>query len=146
MAHGDALKGKWVASTITLTWKVVYPAFLPPMRTPRLPAVDWNDASADLNGLIRFAERRNLVSVRVPSHFIWPLPQIKGAVASQMSLAVYQITPSHISYECKLERRILFVTQMKFQFKTIKCVGPNIFRKYVCVVRDGICITFLSLL
>jgi len=28
---------------------------------------------ADLNGLVRFAERRNLVSVRVPSHFIWPL-------------------------------------------------------------------------
>jgi len=27
------------------------------------------DAPADLNGLIRFAERRNLVSARVPSHF-----------------------------------------------------------------------------
>jgi len=39
------------------------------MRTPRLPAVDWTDAPADLNGLVRFAERRNLVSVRVPSHF-----------------------------------------------------------------------------
>jgi len=30
--------------------------------------------SADLNGLVRFAERRNLVSARVPSHFNWPLP------------------------------------------------------------------------
>jgi len=29
---------------------------------------------ADLNGLVRFAERRNLVSARVPSHFNWPLP------------------------------------------------------------------------
>ena len=28
---------------------------------------------ADLNGLVRFAERRNLVSVRLPSHFNWPL-------------------------------------------------------------------------
>jgi hypothetical protein len=28
-----------------------------------------NDAPADLNGLVRFAERRNLVSGRVPSHF-----------------------------------------------------------------------------
>jgi len=28
---------------------------------------------ADLNGLVRFAERRNLVSARVPSHFNWPL-------------------------------------------------------------------------
>jgi len=39
------------------------------MRTPRLPAVDWTDAPADLNGLVRFAERRNLVSALVPSHF-----------------------------------------------------------------------------
>ena len=37
--------------------------------TPRLPVVDWTDAPADLNGLVRFAERWNLVSVRVPSHF-----------------------------------------------------------------------------
>jgi len=48
---------------------MVYPALLPPIRTPRLPVVDWTDASADLNGLVRFAERRNLVSARVPSHF-----------------------------------------------------------------------------
>ena len=52
---------------------MVYPALLPLMRTTRLPAVDWTDASADLNGLVRFAERRYLVSARVPSHFSWPL-------------------------------------------------------------------------
>ena len=39
------------------------------MRTPRLPVVDWTDAPADLNVLVRFAERRNLFSARVPSHF-----------------------------------------------------------------------------
>jgi hypothetical protein len=44
------------------------------MRTPRLLVFDRTDASADLNGLVRFAERRNLVSARVPSHFNWPLP------------------------------------------------------------------------
>jgi len=44
------------------------------MRTPQLPVVDQTDAPADLNGLVRFAERLNLVSVRVPSHFNWPLP------------------------------------------------------------------------
>ena len=38
---------------------MVYPALLPPMRTPRLPAVDWNDATADLNGLVRFARKTN---------------------------------------------------------------------------------------
>ena len=35
--------------------------------------IDWTDAPADLNGLVRFAERRNLVSARVPSHFNWSL-------------------------------------------------------------------------
>jgi len=32
----------------------MYPALLPLMRTPQLPVVDWTDASADLNGLVRF--------------------------------------------------------------------------------------------
>jgi hypothetical protein len=48
---------------------MVYRALLPLMRTPRLPVVDCTDAPADLNGLARFAERRNLFSARVPSHF-----------------------------------------------------------------------------
>ena len=77
MAHGDAREGKWrgnwrmgwVASILTLPRNVVYPALLPLMRTPRLPAVDWTDAPDDLNGLVRSAERRNLVSARVPSRF-----------------------------------------------------------------------------
>jgi hypothetical protein len=32
--------------------------------------IDWTDAPADLNGLIYFAKRRNLVSACVPSHFM----------------------------------------------------------------------------
>jgi len=48
---------------------MVYPALLPLMRTLRLPVIDRTYAPADLNGLVRFAERRNLVSARVPSHF-----------------------------------------------------------------------------
>jgi len=35
----------------------------------RPPVVEWTDHPADLNGLVSFAERRNLVSARVPSHF-----------------------------------------------------------------------------
>jgi len=77
MAHGDAQEGKWrgnwrmewVAITLTLPRNVVYPALLPLIRTPRLTAVDWTDALADLNGLVRFGERRTLVSAHVPSHF-----------------------------------------------------------------------------
>ena len=76
-AHGDTWEGKWrgnwrmewVASTLILSRNMVYPALLTLMRTARLPAVDWTDASADLNGLVRFGERRNLVSALVPSHF-----------------------------------------------------------------------------
>ena len=75
VAHGDAREGKWrrywrmegVASTLTPPPNVVYPALLKLMRTPRLPAVDWNNAPTDLNGLVRFGERRNMVFARVPS-------------------------------------------------------------------------------
>jgi hypothetical protein len=55
---------------------MVYPALLPLMRTPRLPVADWTDTPADLNWLVRFAERRNLVSASVPSHFKRSLPQM----------------------------------------------------------------------
>ena len=58
---------EWVASTLTPPPNVVYPALLKLMHTPRLPVVDWTDAPTDLNGLVRFGERRNLVAARVPS-------------------------------------------------------------------------------
>jgi hypothetical protein len=41
---------------------MVYPALLPLMHTTQLPVVDWTDAPASLNGLVRFAQRRNLIS------------------------------------------------------------------------------------
>ena len=53
---------------------MVYPALLQLMHTPRLPIVDRTDTPADLNGLVRFAERRNLVFLRVPAHFKRSLP------------------------------------------------------------------------
>ena len=55
---------------------MVYPVLLPLMRKPRLPVVDWTGPPADLNGHVRFVERRNLVSARVPSHFKRSLPLI----------------------------------------------------------------------
>jgi hypothetical protein len=57
----------------TLPRNTVYPALPPLMRTPRLPVVDWTDYPADLNELFRFAERRNLVSALLPSHYNWSL-------------------------------------------------------------------------
>ena len=82
LAHGDARecnwRGKWrmewEASTLILPRNVVYPALLKLMRTPRLPAVDWTDSPADLNGLVRFGERWNLVSARVSSCFKRTIP------------------------------------------------------------------------
>ena len=82
VAHGDAREGKWrgnwrmewVASTLTRPRNVVYPTLLTLMRTPWLPAVDWTDSPADLNGLVRFGERRNVVSACVPSGSARTLP------------------------------------------------------------------------
>ena len=84
VAHGDAREGKWrgnwriewVASTLTWPRHVVYPALLTLTRTPRLPAVDWTDSPADLHGLVRLGERRNLVSARVPSGSARALPLV----------------------------------------------------------------------
>ena len=45
---------------------------------PRLPAVDWTDSPADLNGLVRLGERRNVVSARVPSRSAPALPSSYG--------------------------------------------------------------------
>ena len=84
VAHGDAREGKWkgnwrmecVAITLTPPPNMVYPTLLKLMRTPRLPAVDWTDAPTDLNGLVRFGERWNLVSACVPSRSARAIPWI----------------------------------------------------------------------
>ena len=83
VTHGDAREGKWrgnwrmewVASTLTPPPNVVYPTLLKLMRKPRLPAVDWTDAPTDLNGLVCFGERRNLVSARVSSRSARAIPR-----------------------------------------------------------------------
>jgi len=78
VTHGRGSEGEtmeWVGVPFTLPRNMVYPALIPLMRTPRLPVIDWTDAPADLNGLVLFAERRNLVSARVPAHFT---PSLSG--------------------------------------------------------------------
>jgi hypothetical protein len=47
----------------------------------------WTDAHADLNGLVRFAERQNLISARVPSHFNWPVPYGSHSSITSVTLA-----------------------------------------------------------
>ena len=70
----------------TLPRNMVYPALLPLMRTSRLPVIYLHDAPANLNGLVRFAERRNLVSARVSSHFKRSLPRLSFCAYHDMLL------------------------------------------------------------
>ena len=82
MAHDGVRDGKWrgnwrmewVASTLHTTSEHGVSSIT------TADAHTWAASSrlnwrppADLNGLVRFAERRNLVSARVSSHFNWPL-------------------------------------------------------------------------
>ena len=78
MAHSDAQEGKWRGS-----WRMEWVASTPHTTSEHgvssittADAHTWVAGSglswrppADLNGLFRFAERRNLLSARVPSHF-----------------------------------------------------------------------------
>ena len=84
---------------------MVYPALLPLMRTPRLPVVDGTDAPADLNGLVRFGERRNLVSARVPSHFKRSLDTgigVSGAIVEVGPMAKKFCIWSSVCFVCCL--------------------------------------------
>jgi hypothetical protein len=60
---------EWVASTLHTTSEHGVSSIPTTDAHTSDVVVDWTDAPADLNGIVRFAERRNLVSVRVPSHF-----------------------------------------------------------------------------
>jgi len=65
---------EWVASTLHTTSEHGVYSITTADANTSVPVVDRTDAPVDLNGLVRFAERRNLVSARVPSHFNCPLP------------------------------------------------------------------------
>ena len=93
-------------------------------RTPRLPVVDWTDASADLNGLVRFAERRNLVSARVPSHFNWPLlpvcfRKVSGSNPTPAGrfFVVFPSPSWKMSEQCLILAQTRFVSHL-FRFST----------------------------
>ena len=91
---GGELKGKQAngvgSQYPSLPRNTVYPALLPLTRTPRLPVLDWTDAPADLNGLVRFAERQNMVSARVPSHFKRSLQICPCRKFSHITVAYFQ--------------------------------------------------------
>jgi hypothetical protein len=120
---------------------MVYPALLPMMLTPRLPVIDWTDAPADLNGLVRFAERRNLVSARVPSHTKhsllpkrhYPPTRPHSVITRQttvriLSDQVFRLVASFFLIECRPNRCV------RKTFKATSQTKPLIFLfKYRCI-------------
>ena len=93
MVHGDAREGKWrgncrmecVASTLHTTsgtWCIhCYTYYHHYRRCAHLGCQQSTELRplADLNGLVRFAERQSLVSARLPSHFKSSLPTLKDS-------------------------------------------------------------------
>jgi hypothetical protein len=81
MAHGDAREGKsrgnwrmkWVASTLHATSELGVSSIITADAHTSAASSRLNWRPRDLSGIDRFAERRNLVSARVPLHFNWPL-------------------------------------------------------------------------
>ena len=102
MAHGDAGEGKWrgnwrmewVASTLHTSSEHGVSRITTADAHTSTASSGWTDAPADLNGLVRFAERRNLASARVPSHFKRSLLLIGPRPPYILLLAVlYSIEP-----------------------------------------------------
>ena len=89
---------------------------LPLMCTPQLPAVDRIDAPVGAKGLIHFAERRSLVSARVPAHFKWPV-QPFNLMSPRVPSAMTQILPyfSHLmsGLYCKEATTVAFPIAVK---------------------------------
>ena len=65
---------EWVASTLHITSKhgVSSITTADAHSSAASSRLNWRPPT-DLNGLVRFAERRKLVSARVPSYFNWPV-------------------------------------------------------------------------
>jgi len=93
MAHGDARDGKWKGN-----WRVEWVAStLHATSEHGVSSITTADAhttaaSIQLNWrpLVRFAERWNPVSARVPSHFNWPLEAEQFGVMSYKDISQTQ--------------------------------------------------------
>lgn len=60
------------------------------------------------------------------------VPQVKGESVSETSVAVYQIKPSHISYDHNLEQRIFSKTQRNFNSNTEVCGAQYLLKVALC--------------
>jgi len=129
VAHGEAREEKWrgkrrmewAASSLALYLNTVYPALLPLMRTPRLPAADWTDTHADINGLVRFAGRQNLVSARVPSHSVFTLPSTGCRWSRDVMLGSSYLLPT-TSRDCNSNRKYISSHPVRITARVCVCV------------------------
>jgi len=94
------------------------------MRTTRLPVVDWTDSPADLNGLVHCAERPNLVSARVPSHFKHSLPSDRLVTADRYKAFFICIYRNDLVYWDRIKTEFQRARLMVFESKLLtKLVG-----------------------
>ena len=135
---------------------MVYQPLLPLMRTPRLPVVDWTDSPADLNGLVRFAERRNLVSARVPSHFkrsllqMWawiliselrtPSPQYTKFLTAKLKILSHHVFESYKDFIPN--RRIKLHLLIEVHLRSIWTVPPQ---EFLSAFLTATCLVLLRL-
>ena len=128
MAHGDTREGKWrgnwqmewVASTLhTTSDHGVSSITTADAHTSAASSrLNWRP-SADLNRFVRFAERRNLVSARVPSHFTRSLPTAHGRREIATTRQEQQATSPRSTLPCSQN------------IQTFKCCGLNPYRTNV---------------
>jgi hypothetical protein len=76
---------------------------------------------ADLNGLVRFVERQNLVSARVPSHF-------KRSLRNYYELHTYAAVPWRCRHYYPPKKWCLFITLFDRGYKYQCPVGCNAIR------------------
>ena len=101
-----------------------------PTRTPRKPVLDLTDTPADINGLVRFAGRPNLVSARVPSHSVFTVPLLRWTHAAFIIKAVdvevagfsfNKIIRRHIPEKCNVNLHHLIPYQIPQQISRMLC-------------------------
>ena len=117
------------------------------MRTRRLPTVDWTDALADLNGLLRFGQRWKLVSPRVPSRFKITLPSslILFFFPSLPLLSPpFLLTRNCLTLTHWMMSQILQIAQFRWQSSHLRCyvktenfLGRDVATKMACSQRGA---------
>jgi hypothetical protein len=113
-AHGDAREGKW-RGKMRMEW--VASSLASFIGTWSIQHYYWTDPPADLNGLVRFAERPILVSARVPS-------RSDSAIPAYLSLLRQQL-PSNLGFSCTVVRLFIPCLILCFVLKSFLWCTPS---------------------